>query len=196
MSGCRWESACYTSTDRLTSGRRRLLTDTKETGALAHSLSHIHSHSGKWSLFFIYLFFSFGWSVHLSESLVVLSIKAKMRAFTATAGVCAATRSALFSHTKDVQQSLLLSPPLHSFLFVSVLHVLSVRFWLDLLLGAIYISGGEVASESNMSRGLSGSFPQEVVVVHKSACWHCIGQQSAPGCKSDQYLKANKSPPK
>lgn len=44
MSGCRQESACYTSADRLTSGSLRLLADTKETGAVSLTLCLTHIH--------------------------------------------------------------------------------------------------------------------------------------------------------
>ena len=110
MSGCRQESVCYTSTDRLTSGSLRLLIDTKETGAHAHSLSHtlLSSHAGKWTLSI---------SVLDDQCSFHKQVEAEKECFfflllccADTAGVCAATLNALFSDTKDVQQSLWLSP--------------------------------------------------------------------------------------
>lgn len=97
MSGCRQESMCSTSTDRLVSGSLRLLTDTKETRA--HSLPHAHSH-------FETLTLSVGaFGDRCSPSLQTEGEKTLLPR-SSVAAACTAMLDALFSDTKDVQQSL------------------------------------------------------------------------------------------
>lgn len=87
-----------------------------------------------------------------------------------------------------------------SFLFVSFSHVLSpLRFWLDLLLGAIYlwrwswcwIKQVWVRLACSPWRWCGGGG-----VVHKDSLWQCAKEQSASSYKFDQYLKANKRLPR
>lgn len=88
-----------------------------------------------------------------------------------------------FSHS-SISRSFSLSLSHMCFLFLPL-----QGFWLDLLLGAIYLK--LVLNQTGFGFVWRVPLGGDGEVTHKDYLWHCAKQQSASSYKSDQYLKAN-----
>lgn len=184
------ESACYTSTDRLTSGSLRLLIDTKETGAHAHSLSHtlcLHTLgsepylSGFWMISVAVLFQVEAEKERFFFSPVLIQLESVQ------------PRLVLYSLTQRMFSNRSSFPP--SFLFVSRSHMCFLCKVFDwICCSERCISGGEVGAESNRS-GFVWLAPLRRLwlgLFTKTPSGTAPKNNKASSCKFDQHLKPNK----